>query len=158
MFTAGNVDDYIDRYIGRHLIDIAVDSRSTVGQLSINYPSTGDREVVRLSIDSRPTVDRQSVKPLAEYQSIFRWCTSTEYRSYVDVKSVNCRWHISQMSVAYQSCVNSAGVTHYLLCQIYADPPLLGRQKGNDPPLNSSGPPPLLKNECSFRSSHGSVG
>ena len=38
-----------------------------------------------------------------------------------------------------------------LLCQIYADPPFLGRQKVNDPPLNSSGPPPLLKNECSLR-------
>ena len=37
-----------------------------------------------------------------------------------------------------------------LLCQIYADPPFLGRQKVNDPPLNSSGPPPLLKNECSL--------
>ena len=39
-----------------------------------------------------------------------------------------------------------------LLCQIYADPPFLGRQKVNDPPLNSSGPPPLLKNECSLKS------
>ena len=38
-----------------------------------------------------------------------------------------------------------------LLCQIYADPPFLGRQKVNDPPLNSSGPPPLLKNECSLK-------
>ena len=38
-----------------------------------------------------------------------------------------------------------------LLCQIYADPPFLGRQKVNDPPLNSSGPPPLLRNECSLR-------
>ena len=38
-----------------------------------------------------------------------------------------------------------------MLCQIYADPPFLGRQKVNDPPLNSSGPPPLLKNECSLR-------
>ena len=37
-----------------------------------------------------------------------------------------------------------------LLCQIYADPPFLGRQKVNDPPLNSSGPPHLLKNECSL--------
>ena len=37
-----------------------------------------------------------------------------------------------------------------LLCQIYADPPFLGRQKVNDPPLNSSGPPPLLKYGCSL--------
>ena len=34
-----------------------------------------------------------------------------------------------------------------LLCQVYADPPFLGRQKVNDPPLNSSGPPPLHKPE-----------
>ena len=38
-----------------------------------------------------------------------------------------------------------------LLCQIYADPPFLGRQKVNDPPLNSSGPPTVLKNECSLK-------
>ena len=30
-----------------------------------------------------------------------------------------------------------------LLCQIYADPPFLGRQKVNDPPLNSSGSSPF---------------
>ena len=41
-------------------------------------------------------------------------------------------------------------MTPSLLCQFYADPPFLGRQKFNDPPLNSSGPPPLLKNECSL--------
>ena len=41
-------------------------------------------------------------------------------------------------------------VTPSLLCQIYADPPFLGRQKVTDPPLNSSGPPSLLKNECSL--------
>ena len=34
--------------------------------------------------------------------------------------------------------------------QIYADPPFLGRQKVKDPPLNSSGPTPVLKNECSL--------
>ena len=45
--------------------------------------------------------------------------------------------------------------------KIYSDPPLcfvkfmltlsfLGRQKVNEPPLNSSGPPSLLKNECSL--------
>ena len=41
-----------------------------------------------------------------------------------------------------------------LLCQIYADPLFLGRQKVNDPPLNSSGAPPppptFLKNKCSL--------
>ena len=49
MFTVGNVD----RYIGRHSIDIAVDSRSTVSRLSIHWRSRGGR----LSIDSRQTVD-----------------------------------------------------------------------------------------------------
>ena len=34
MFTVGNVDPYIDRYIGRHSIDIAVASRSTVDRVS----------------------------------------------------------------------------------------------------------------------------
>ena len=46
MFTVGNVDRYVDRYIGGHSIDIAVASRSTVD---------------RLCIDTRSTVDRQSI-------------------------------------------------------------------------------------------------
>ena len=56
MFTVGNVDRYIDRYIGRHSIDIAVASRSTVDRLAIDSRSTLRREVV----DSRSTVDRLS--------------------------------------------------------------------------------------------------
>ena len=36
MFPVGNVERYVDRYIGRHSIDIAVDSRSTVDRLSID--------------------------------------------------------------------------------------------------------------------------
>ena len=48
------------------------------------------------------------------------------------------------------SVSSKISVTPSLLCQIYADPPFLGRQKVNDPPLNSSDPPPLLKNECSL--------
>ena len=35
------------------------------------------------------------------------------------------------------------------MCQIYADPPFLGREKVNDPPLFSSHPP--SKNECSLK-------
>ena len=34
---------------------------------------------------------------------------SVVYRSTVGDMSVNCRWHIRQLSVAYQSCVNLAG-------------------------------------------------
>jgi len=34
---------------------------------------------------------------------------SVVYRSTVGDMSVNCRWHISQLSVTYQSCVNLAG-------------------------------------------------
>ena len=65
MFTVGNVDRYIDRYIGRHSIDIAVASRSTVDRLAIDSRSTLDRVSVarwstvdRLSIDCRPTVKK----------------------------------------------------------------------------------------------------
>jgi len=101
MFTAGNVD----RYIGRHSIDIAVISGSTVGRLSTDWRSRGGR----LLIDSRLTVDWQSDKPSAEYWSIFRQRTSTEYQSYVGDIWVNCRWCVSQLSVAYQSCVNLVG-------------------------------------------------
>ena len=66
-----------------------------------------------MSINSRPTVDRQSDKPSAEYRSgIGRpniGHVSVVYRSTVGDMSVNCRWHIGQLSVAYQSCVNLAG-------------------------------------------------
>ena len=34
---------------------------------------------------------------------------SVVYRSTVGDISVNCRWYIGQLSVAYQSCVNFAG-------------------------------------------------
>ena len=34
---------------------------------------------------------------------------SVVYWSNVGDISVNCRWHIGQLSVAYQSCVNLAG-------------------------------------------------
>ncbi|KAK2553333.1 hypothetical protein P5673_025304 [Acropora cervicornis] len=35
MFTVGNVDRYIDRYIGRRSGRQSIDSRSTLGRLSI---------------------------------------------------------------------------------------------------------------------------
>ena len=115
MFTVGNGD----RYIGRHSIDIAFDSRSTVDRLSIDSQSTIDREVV----DSRSSVDRYSVDRAINHRrgkvdissthldriSVNCRYTSTEYRPTVGDMSVNCRWHIGQLSVAYQSCVNLAG-------------------------------------------------
>ena len=108
MFTVGNFDRYINHYIGRHSINIAVNSQSPVDQLLIDSRSTINRLSTdwrsrggRLLINSRPTVDRQSDKPSAEYQSIFHQCTSTKYRSHVGAISVNCRWYVSQLTVAY---------------------------------------------------------
>ena len=59
--------------VGRHSVDIAVDSRSIVSR-------SGDR----LS---------------AEYRSIFRRRTSTDYRSYVGDISVNCRSNITRVLI-----------------------------------------------------------
>ena len=75
MFTVGN----IDRYIGRHSIDLAVASRSTVDRVSVD-----------IAVDApRPNIGHMSVV----------------YRSTVGDMSVNCRWHIDQLSVAYRSTV-----------------------------------------------------
>ena len=75
MFTVGN----IDRYIGRHSIDLAVASRSTVDRVSVD-----------IAVDApRPNIGHMSVV----------------YRSTVGDMSVNCRWHIGQLSVAYRSTV-----------------------------------------------------
>ena len=104
MFTVGNVD----RYITRHSIDIAVDSRPPVDQQSADYRSTGDREVVdsrsivyRLSIDRainhRPSIGRYFIdapRPNGGHISVVYWST-------VGDMSVNCRWHIGQLSLAY---------------------------------------------------------
>ena len=79
-------------------VDIAVDSRSTLGRYS-----------GRQSVDSRSIVSRSWDRLSAEYRSIFRRRTSTDYRSFVGDISVNCRWYIGQLSVEYQSCVNLAG-------------------------------------------------
>ena len=85
----GNVDRYIDRYIGRHSIDIAVASRSTVDRLAIDRRSTLDRlsvarwsTVDRLSTDSPLTVDRT-----------------------VDIAVDAPRPNIGHMSVVYRSTV-----------------------------------------------------
>ena len=49
----------------------------------------------------------------AEYRSIFRRRTSTEYRSYVGGTSVNCRWYIGQLSVIYRSTVGDISVKRF---------------------------------------------
>jgi len=116
MFTASNVDRYIDRYIGQLLINIAVDSRLTIHWLAIDYRSTGDREVV----DCRSIVGRPSINRAINHRpSIGRYFIyaprpnighmSVVYRSTVGDMLVNCWWHIGQLSVAYQLCVNLAG-------------------------------------------------
>ena len=64
-----------------------VNCRSIVGRLSI------DR-----AINHRPSIGRPNIGHV-----------SVVYRSTVGDMSVNCRWHIGQLSVAYQSCVNLAG-------------------------------------------------
>ena len=60
-------------------------------------------------VDSRWSVSRYSVDTAMSYRSIFRRRTSTVYQSYVGGISVNCQWHIGQLSVDYQSWVNLAG-------------------------------------------------
>ena len=87
-------------------VDIAVDSRSTVGRQSVNSRST----VGRQSVDSRSIVSRAWDRLSAEYRSIFRRRTPTHYRSYVGDISVNCRWYISQLSVVYRSTVGGISV------------------------------------------------
>ena len=128
MFTVGNVDRDIDRYIGRHSIDMAVDSRSIVDRQSLDYRSTIDRlsidcrsTVDREMVDSRSIVGRQSVDRAINHRpSIGRYFVDTPrpnighmsvvYRSTVGDMSVSCRWHIGQLSVAYRSTVGRISV------------------------------------------------
>ena len=65
----------------------SVDSRWTVDRQAVECRSTVGRE----SVDIQPPGGRESDKLSAEYRSIFRRRTSTEYRSYVGGISVNCR-------------------------------------------------------------------
>ena len=53
MFTVGNVDRYIDRYIGQRSGGQAIDTRSTVDRESTDYRSSVDR----VSIEYRSSVD-----------------------------------------------------------------------------------------------------
>ena len=66
---------------------MSVESWSIVGRVSVESWSI----VGRVSVDIRSPVGRESDKLSAEYRSIFRRGTSTEYRSYVGGISVNCR-------------------------------------------------------------------
>ena len=109
MFTEGNVD----RYIGRHSIDIAVDSRSIVDRQSIECRSTVDRQsaacrptVDREVVETRSSVDRQSVdRALNPRPSIGRYFVDTP-RPNIGHMSVVYRSTVDDMSV---SCINLAG-------------------------------------------------
>ena len=68
-----------------------------------------------MAVDSQSTVGRAWDRLSAEFRSIFRRRTSTDYRSYVGDISVNCLWYIGQLSVVYQSCVNLAGESNGVL-------------------------------------------
>ena len=61
-FTVGNVDCYIDRYIGRRSGRHSIATRPTLGRLSTDSRSTIDREVV----DSRSSLDRVSTPTLTD--------------------------------------------------------------------------------------------
>ena len=138
MFTVGNVDRYIDRYIGRHSIDIAVPSRSTVDRLAIDSRSTLDRLWSRggqQSIDCRSRGGRQSIDCRTPRDRVSNDIAvdaprpnighmSVAYRSTVGDTSVNCWWHISQLSVAYRSTVGGISVncrSQYQSCVNLAD-------------------------------------
>ena len=62
--------------------------------------------VGRVSVDIRPPVGRESEKLSAEYRSIFRRRTSTEYPSYVVGISVNCRSTVGGISVNCRSHIS----------------------------------------------------
>ena len=94
--------------VGRHSVDIAVDSGSTVGRQSVDSWSI----VSRQSVDSQSIVG-QTIGPVSVDISTRR--TPIDYRSYVGDISVNCRQYIGQLSVEYQSCINLAGESNGFL-------------------------------------------
>ena len=108
MFTVGSVNRYIDRYIGRHSIDVAVTSRSTVDRVSIDTPLT----VNRLAIDCWLSVDRQSTGSQSTVDRVVVDIAvdAIEYPSYVGRISANCQRYVGQLSVAYRSTVGCISV------------------------------------------------
>ena len=88
MFTVGNFDRYINRYIGRHSINIAVNSQSPVDRLLINSWLT----INRLSTDWRSRGGRLLIDRAINHRPIF---SST----HLDRISVICRCYISQLSL-----------------------------------------------------------
>ena len=75
--------------------DMAVDTRSILGRVSVEYRSSVDRHyrpiLGRVSTECRSTIDRH----IGRYS--------------VDGISVNCRWHIGQLSVVYRCDVGGTG-------------------------------------------------
>ena len=91
MFTVGNVD----RYIGRHSIDIAVDSRSPVDRQSADYRSTGNHYQLtgnREVVDCRSIVDRLSIDRAINHQPSIR-------RYFVDAPRPNIGYMSGGISV-----------------------------------------------------------
>ena len=84
---------------------MSVKSWSIVGRQAVECRSRVGRDLV----DSRSSVGRVSVERAINYgPSIGRYFVDTP-RPNIGHMSVSCRWHIGQLSVAYQSCVNLAG-------------------------------------------------
>ena len=91
MFTAGNVD----HYIGRHSIDIVVDSRSRVCRLLIAWRSRGGRLLIDRVINHRPSIGRYFIdtpRPNMGHMLVVNWST-------VGDVLVNCRSHISRVLI-----------------------------------------------------------
>ena len=109
------------------LVDVAVDSRSTLVRYSIDTRSPVDRELTdyRLSVDRvsidcgplrRSTVHRLVVDIAVDAPRPNIGHVWVVYRPAVGDMSVNCRSHIGQLSVAYQSTVGRISV----VCQYEA--------------------------------------
>ena len=91
-------------------VDVAVDTRSTLGRLSIESRPTIDRVSTECRSSVDRYVDRQSIDCRSTGGRYSGRRTSTEYRSYVGDISANCRWYVGQLSVAYRSTVGRISV------------------------------------------------
>ena len=87
--------------VGRHSVDIAVDSGSTVGRQLVYSQSTVGRQSVDRGIDYRPSIGRY----FDDAPRLTIGHMSVIYRSTVGGISVNCRWYIGELSVVYRSTV-----------------------------------------------------
>ena len=90
-------------------------TKGSVGEVSADTIGRYiDRYVGRYSVDTRPSIGRVSTdtigRYLAEYRpSVGRVSTDISVDISVDGISVNCRWHIGQLSVVYRCDVGGTG-------------------------------------------------